>query len=431
MPPGEPTSPPPPALPRLMDGPVPPAVPRLLNGPIPVPEPLPREVLEALGSIRRRSRLVRSPIWATWQSEVETRTSALVHGIPRTAAPRPPRSFLRVATWNIQRGLRLEALRGVLRGHPDLQDLDVLMLNEVDLGMARSRNREVAAEVAEALGMSHVFGNSYLCLDAGDPVDRLRGEEGQNTHAMHGNAILSRWPLRRACNVPVFVTKDKFHSSEKRLGFKHALWAEAETPLGPVVLASAHLDSVASSRQRAAQLRGLVASLPPDLPVVFGGDLNTHTYDVSSTPRLMQNLWQKAVRGGFPHAIYHYMHPWEVYEAPVFQVLEEAGFHWRDCNDLSRGTLRYEVGTFESESAVREHLPGFAVWVLRWRLRPWNGVAPLRMDWMAVRGLRPLSDDEVTEPDGRKSRGPRVVERPLWQGTRISDHDPLVLDAAP
>ncbi|MBP7126905.1 endonuclease/exonuclease/phosphatase family protein [Myxococcota bacterium] len=404
---------------------------RVLEGPLPPPDPLPREVLDAFGAIRRRSALERSPLWTRWQDEVTARTSALVHGLPRVPGPRPPVSFLRVATWNVQRGLRLEALVDTLRDHPDLRDLDALMLNEVDLGMARSRNRDVAAEVADSLGMSHVFGNSYLCLDAGDPVDRLRGDAGPNTHAMHGNAILSRWPLRRACNVPVFVTKDKFHSGEKRLGAKRALWAEVETPLGPVVLASAHLDSVASSRQRAAQLRDLVASLPEGLPVVLGGDLNTHTYDVSSTGGLLRNLWQKLVRGGFPHAIHHYMHPWEIYETPVFRVLEEAGFRWRECNDLSRGTLRYEVGTFESESAIREHLPEFAVWVLRWRLRPWNGVAPLRMDWMAVRDLRPLGDGEAADPGGRHSRGPRVVERPLWQGNRISDHDPLVLDVSP
>lgn len=401
---------------------------RPLEGPVPPPEPLPREVLEALGAIRRRSDLERSPLWDRWRQAVEARTSALIHGLPKASVLCPPISFLRVATWNIQRGLRLESLIDILRTHPALQDLDVLMLNEVDLGMARSGNRHVAAEVGEALGMAHVFGNSYLCLDAGDPVDRLRGGSGQNTHAMHGNAILSRWPLRRACNVPVFVTKDKFHSSEKRLGAKRALWAQVETPLGPVVLASAHLDSVASSSQRARQLGDLVASLPAGLPVVLGGDLNTHTYDVSSTGGLVRNLWQKLLRGGFPHAIHHYMHPWEVYETPVFRVLEEAGFRWRECNDLSRGTLRYEVGTFESESAVREHLPGVAVWVLRWRLRPWNGVAPLRMDWMAVRGLQPLGDGERTDSGGRRSLAPRVVERPLWQGTRISDHDPLVID---
>jgi hypothetical protein len=80
---------------------------------------------------------------------------------------------------------------------------------------------------------------------------------------------------------------------------------------------------------------------------------------------------------------------------------------------------------------VREHLPGIAVAILRWKLRPWNGVAPLHTDWFAARGLRALGDGERAEADGRVSQAPTVVERPRWQGQPISDHDPVVVDVAP
>jgi len=403
-----------------------------LRDPIPLPAAMPPDVVRNLAAIRRRRALEASDLWRRVAADVRARTDALSYGVPATPAPRLPRSFLRVASWNVQRGIHAEGIVDILRTAPELADLDVLMLNEVDAGMARSGNRDVAAFLGEALGFAWAFGNSYLCLDRGDARDRKDGGDGENLLGLHGNAILSRWPLVRAVNVPVHVTKDKFHGAEKRLGAKKALWVEAHTPLGRVVLGSAHLDSVASPDQRAAQLRDLLADLPAagSLPALVGGDFNTHTYDVGSPLRLARNLFLKAVRGAFPHGIHHYMHPWELYERPVFEALEAAGFDWRPFNDLTRGTMRYEVGSFDCESSVREQMPGVVVDLLRWKLRPWNGVVPLRMDWLAGRGLRALSDAEVVEADGRGSRSPTTVVRPSARGAKISDHDPLVADVA-
>jgi endonuclease/exonuclease/phosphatase family metal-dependent hydrolase len=401
--------------------------------PIPAPEPLSPEVIRALAAIRRRPALEASGTWRAVAAEVTARTQALSYGRPGTPAPVPPRSFLRVASWNVQRGIRLDGILAILRTHPVLADLDVLLLNEVDLGMARSGNRDVAAAIGEALGFSWVFGNSYVCLDHGDARDRQDGAQGTNTHAMHGNAILSRWPLVRAENVPVHVTKDKFHSSEKRLGAKRALWAEVDTPVGRLAVGSAHLDSVASPGQRAAQLGDLLTAMEATrpLPALVGGDFNTHTYDIRSLPRLVRNLFLKAIRGAFPHTIHHYMHPWDLYERPVFQTLEAAGFLWQPFNDLSRGTMRYEVGQFDSESSLREQMPGVAVDLLRWKLKPWNGVVPMRMDWLAGRGARALSDGDLVDADGRTSRSPTTAPRPRWEGAKLSDHDPIVVDVVP
>ncbi len=397
-----------------------------LNPLPPLPAPLSADERAALRRFRTRRALVQSAEWERLGPRAEGLAGTLLAGVPSRPAPRPPRTFLRVATWNVQRGLRLDALLEVLRQEPFLQDLDALCLNEVDLGMARSGNRHVAREVAEALGFGWVFGNSYVCLDLGD--ERDGAPEGENELGLHGNAILSRWPLSRAENVSLPVTRDKFQSSEKRLGAKRALWADLATPLGTLRLATAHLDSVASTSQRAAQLTALLEATGREHPLLLGGDLNTHTYDVSSTWALVRNLWAKLWRGGFPHGVEHYMRPWEIYEAPVFAALQAAGLAWREFNDLGRGSLRYTVGTFECESSVREHLPAVAVPVLRWKLKPWGGVCPLRMDWFAGRGVRALSAGE--RRDGRESLPPRSVEAPRAGGVSVSDHDPLVVDVS-
>ncbi|MFN2481911.1 MAG: hypothetical protein ABR554_10635, partial [Pyrinomonadaceae bacterium] len=69
---------------------------------------------------------------------------------------------VRVAAWNIERGLRLDEIIGTLGSHPRLSRSDVLLLTELDYGMARSGNRFVAREIAEALGMSYAFAPSYI-----------------------------------------------------------------------------------------------------------------------------------------------------------------------------------------------------------------------------------------------------------------------------
>ena len=95
------------------------------------------------------------------------------------------------------------------------------------------------------------------------------------------------------------------------------------------------------------------------------------------------------------------------------------------------GTPRSEVDPFASESAVRDYLPQPAVWALRRGLAPWNGVAPLKIDWITARGVRPLSESEVREDGGgRISLSPVSWEKPSWHGRLLSDHDPLSPDIA-
>lgn len=393
---------------------------------------LSEEVLDALRGIPSRRALVRSSLWREIAPDVTRVTYGLEYGRPSSRRAVPPRGFLRTLTWNIERGIRLDGIKAFSSDRPELLDADFVLLNEVDIGMARSGNRHVARELAELFGFEYVFGNSYLCLSHGDVRDGR--PDGINEVALHGNAILSRYPIRRAENFSVAITRDKFESSEKRLGHKKALWAEVESPLGTVGLVSAHLDPYASSRQRGDQMADVMQTierrgLGPQ--VLVGGDFNSTTYDLGSPFELIGNLALKLARGGFPHAIEHYMTPHLLYEQPTFGALRAHGFEVDALNDMTVGTSRYEVGEFGSESQVRDHMPGWAVDVLRYKLRPWGGVAPLKIDWFAGRGIRALGPSEIVQPDGRASRGPTVFERASHDGVRLSDHDPLLVDWIP
>lgn len=402
-----------------------------LTRPLALPEPLPPAVLAELRSFGKRRQLERSGVYAAHVGRIDAITRALAYGRPADPAPRAGRAFVRVASWNIERGLNLDGIKAYLCGHPVLSEIDVLLLNEVDAGMARTRNRHVAREIAEALGFEWVFGNSYLVLSHGNVRDGRPDQE--NALGLHGNAILSRFPILRAENISVAVTKDKFSSSEKRLGHKKALWAEIDTPRGKLPICTVHLDSGASPAQRRDQLRDALRVLEERgvaERALIGGDFNTTTYDLKSIPRLLRNIFSKLLRGGFPHAIHHYVHPYKLYEREIFEELRARGFEYAPFNAMGVGTTRYEVGTFDSESKVRDYLPEIAVKILRWKLKPWNGVAPLKIDWFSGRGIRSLGAAEMKEAGGRVSIAPAPIAKPRHEGTLLSDHDPIVVDLA-
>lgn len=113
-------------------------------------------------------------------------------GNSRPQQPSDPKigPILRVAFWNIERGLQLdlmkqallepgkfeetidagkqrtEAQRVRIREQAEaLREADILVLNEVDLGMKRTDYRDVAREMAETLGMNYVYGVEFVEVD--------------------------------------------------------------------------------------------------------------------------------------------------------------------------------------------------------------------------------------------------------------------------
>ncbi len=376
------------------------------------------EHLPELARVATRRRLERSELYRSLRPHIDEVTRGMEFGKHAERRLSGPNDTLHLVAWNIQRGRRLGAVTQVLATEPKLKDADVLLLLECDVGMARSGNENVAREIACRLGYDYVFGNSYLCLSGGNERELVRGRG--NTLALSGNAILSRLPLLRAENVSMAITKDKFESSEKRLGHKKALWAEVRFADRPVAVAAVHLDSAASSSQRARQLSDVVRTLSARGVAecsVLGGDFNTSTYDAINGGALLCNLAVKLWRGGFPHAIHHYLFPELLYERAVFDVLIEAGYDFTSYNRLGVGTLRYQVGDADSEGRVRDFLPQPFVDVLRRKLEPYGGEVALKLDWFAGRGFRVVDAGSVT--------------RPRVQGLGVSDHDPIWVKLTP
>src|SRR6266496_206075 len=105
----------------------------------------------ALRAIRTRKALKRSALWA----EIGAEVTRVLDGVERgdwaplpappagAAVPAPRERMMRAVAWNIQRGARLDDLRRAVV-EPAFARTDVLLLTEVDVGLGRSGNRNVA-----------------------------------------------------------------------------------------------------------------------------------------------------------------------------------------------------------------------------------------------------------------------------------------------
>jgi len=372
-------------------------------------------VLAHLAKIPRRRALVSDAVYRSHRPAI----ARLLTGFEWSLTARAPASGnLRAVCWNIERGKRLDDVAHLLRTHPALSGVDLVLLEEVDIGMGRSGNRDVAAELAAGLDMDYVYANHEILLSPGDAFERDHGRP--NTLALHGSALLSRLPIRRFASVGLPEFTDKFHALEKRLGGKRALLCEVDTRDGPLLVVVVHLDPFAPPRHRARQMRRILAAADAfgTRAVLLGGDFNTNTYSLGSKAGLFWNVVYKFVRFGFDGTIRQYMTPDAHFERATFRALERAGFAVDPFNDRTKGTCPYDISDPELFDWTRRYVPGpLARWLER-RLAPYGGRVPMRLDWFAGRGLRAVQAqvvEDLTGPDGR----------------RVSDHDPLVVEVAP
>ena len=166
---------------------------------------------------------------------------------------------LRVATWNIHKGIggvdrryRLERTISVLAS---LQP-DIALLQEVAEGMPRCGMHDQLAELSKGLDMRHVaFGAEHRFSVGG-----------------YGNAILSRFPLTDSTRIDLTIGR------RKRRGLvKTRAHAKLEHGTRSVVVFNLHLGL--SGGERATQLERFLechpfAHLHHDTPIVVGGDFN-------------------------------------------------------------------------------------------------------------------------------------------------------------
>src|SRR5215469_6825973 len=216
-----------------------------------------QRLVAELGRYKRIKDLRRSTVFRQRQSTLHQLFNEPRTYFEQSARPRL-NSFLRVAAWNIECGKRLDGIIEALNTHPLLRFADLILLSEVDSGMARSANLPVAFELGREIDAHAIYGVEYLELSGPALVDSMHHG---NTTALHGNAILTRHPFRSPRLVRLPRCENNFESPQKRLGGRLGLVIDLEVGPAGLVAATTHLDVVNTPRCRQRQLRAFLRHL--------------------------------------------------------------------------------------------------------------------------------------------------------------------------
>jgi endonuclease/exonuclease/phosphatase family metal-dependent hydrolase len=164
---------------------------------------------------------------------------------------------LRVMTYNIHScigvdgKIRPERIISVIKSC----GADIIALQEVDAGKARTRGHEQAKMIADALAMSHHY---YAISD-------WSGEQ-------YGLAIVSRFPIEHIKSG--YLTPANHRTRSEPRG---AHWVKVETPQGHVNVINTHFGLRREEREQQTQLLlgdDWLKQIPADEPIVLCGDFN-------------------------------------------------------------------------------------------------------------------------------------------------------------
>ncbi len=210
-----------------------------------------------------------------------------------------------VAAWNVERCLFPEATAEHLAPIAP----DIVLLSEVDHGMARTSQRHTTEAMAQALGMQYAFGVEFHELDLGGPTERAFCSDDFNALGWHGNAVLSSVPfekvaLFRLCDQGHWFAADEGASDpdQPRLGGRMAIAAVVPGAERPICVVSTHLESNADAAHRHvqfSQLMNKIDAFAPDMPVMIGGDLNTGNHLPPDFDHRRETLFELAEGQGY------------------------------------------------------------------------------------------------------------------------------------
>ena len=165
---------------------------------------------------------------------------------------------LRVITYNIHRAIGLDRrfqprrIVEILEAH----DADIVLLQEVDRGAPRSREMDMAREIAGELGYPH--------FAAGYNVSLRKGH--------YGNATLSRFPVVRERNIDLTI------GGAKRRGCQHTSIEIINGKRGAMLeVFNLHLGLSALERQRQAGIlikTREFTQIDSNAACIVGGDFN-------------------------------------------------------------------------------------------------------------------------------------------------------------
>jgi len=262
--------------------------------------------------------------------------------------------LIRVASWNIEKSLNIDRIKMFLASEPAAKAMidsskvtpgsaefdtvgrqrsrlvssDILILQEMEVGVKRSDDKDAARELAELLEMNYAYAPQYLEID---PVilgaEHIALEEGgDDTEAesyyradpnkykgVFGSAVLSKYPIKHVEMRPLVYQAYDWYEGEKqsisflekarRLGtktaFKNEITREIKVggrgyfrvdlevpglPENTLTIINIHLEIKCQPEDREKQMAEILSYIKAiKNPVIMMGDYNAAPTDISPT----------------------------------------------------------------------------------------------------------------------------------------------------
>lgn len=432
--------------------------------------------------------------------------------------------IIRATLWNIERGRSFDLIESALGNAEEfqrdsgyqtrvqkreaidnqlrsLQQSDIVIFNEVDLGMKRTEYRDVSHDLATALHMNYAYAVEFVevdpifdlgiqKIDLPDKNEEQRLEEDLRVdparyRGLHGNAVLSRYPIERASIVRLPVCYDWYGNEVKavakleqgkrwtsrklfrerierevRRGGRMALIVDLSVPAlpsGKLTVVSVHLENKCPPACRQSQIRALLNAIrETDNPVVLAGDLNTSGHD--ATPTSIRNEIMKRVSDyrfwisqaiswfspvGFQQyamfplryfhqrldpTVRHFPFIWENRERGLFQAVEKFRFNDGYVFDFRGSTERTLNKKQRTLANSNQRGPKGFVSTYAFERNFGGWVGNFKLDWFFVKPF--IRDPRKLEQSYRFAPHFPITMQELNQAVedRISDHPPMTVD---
>lgn len=386
------------------------------------------------------------------------------------------RKQFRISHWNIERGYKIDLLNKALNStesfikddvfdeykeekHKEdkeylldeihvLKNTDIFTLNEVDLGIQRTGYKNIAKEFADIVGASHyAFIPEFIEIDkvlVSDPTLDITKYKG-----LHGNAIVSKFPIKSARFVRLPSCYDWFENekenlvlfekarrkssetivqeeiiTEVRRGNRVALIAEIDLPntKEDLTVVSLHLENRCSPKCREQQLKAVLGELKKvEGPLVIGGDFNNFEKSaepttlikvISRTLKDPQNLARYTITYFNPYSLMinpglFVLNTYRKYKDPtqpgipiilrnkakkLFDILYDFEFKDKNRFDFSgNDELSYEKMDDRLSNSNQRGRKGF---IETFHFHRSFGLAEFKVDWLFFKSLRVAGCDD-------------------------------------
>ena len=296
----------------------------------------------------------------------------------------PPKTVpeaLGVLMFNMERGVNLKEIQEFLRDCRDIQPFDIILANELDDGCARSGNKNTARELAEAFGLNYAWGLEFIEL-----------VNDENEKGFHGNAVFSRWPIRRAGVIRLPEEYNWYFDRQKRIGGRLAVFAELDVGGKPLGAVSIHLENRTHGEGRLHQMKTILEAVRrelPDMPLILGGDLNTNTFDGRDKEDINDVAASPEMRRRCLEDVFDF--------EPLLPLTAEEG---------------YQIVPGEPKLTRRKPMPD-------------GGFLPLRLDWIMVKGVRAKESHMVSTAKEDFTYAAPGSALAAFTGKELSDHNAI------